>query len=703
MGKFVDSFVEQDNAESFDENSLHELEKSSLQIIWLRRAISAHLAVLIMESSVELSPRYLSSFLRTIEELSPILTILRSNGHRRWDDSGFSSILPVLIPDDEQQDDVFAFDVRTLLSSYYDVLAASIKTDWCALFQGSGSTGGSNFNFTAHSLYQRLESLLSTCEDGVLACQIIDLVALVVIQNQNSTIDGIELSWKTLTTVYAGCSVSEVMLPEVSSRLLCRPPAFHRIIQRFTQNSGAMRDVRGALDALNRFASASTRLMKENALLRYSFLNHWALIMTKSRGSPHDEIRKLVCSLRFYVEDISKDIRGSSFMSSRRASRVTSNAQAKGKKENALHPVDSATDLDIPNLTAKSFPIFYEGLLYGIVASFALVKPGRNTGNDTSPFKDIELLSRLFRDMAEIFSENSKLFPQRTMGVVVRACAMVVLTCERQVLDCITWRNKQPFLPRADGDTDFASSAFLQTLIDKMAFNCAGSAILFGDLIKSQAKQGRPTAKGGSSNVDDLYSDDTDDEIGVGGEDWAYGSYQKAVANVLLQGEKVIDALRVVCTSYNLRHPRIRMTKSEMREVASRDRLLAKVGDEEMKEAISSEEKPGPGREATKPAKALPASTVRRKGKREVSVENTSTSHAEKKPKRRITPVLLPVRSQETKQKSNAELKNVEAEGNIEQVTLARGGQEETSKEVHSDSEESLESNDSFGIDGGWG
>ena len=165
----------------------------------------------------------------------------------------------------------------------------------------------------------------------------------------------------------------------------------------------------------------------------------------------------------------------------------------------------------------------------------------------------------------------------------------------------------------------------------------------------------------------------------------------------------MIDALRVVCTSYNLRHPRIRMTKSEMREVASRDRLLAKVGDEEMKEAISSEEKPGPGREATKPAKALPASTVRRKGKREVSVENTSTSHAEKKPKRRITPVLLPVRSQETKQKSNAELKNVEAEGNIEQVTLARGGQEETSKEVHSDSEESLESNDSFGIDGGWG
>lgn len=705
MGKFVDGLVKQDDAGSFDENAL-QLEKNSLQIIWLRRAISANLALLIKESSVELSPQYLSSFLRTIEQLSSVLKILRSNGHRRWDDPDCCSILPVLAPDDEQQDDVFAFDVRTLLSTYYDVFAASIQTDWCALVQGSGhteSTSRSSFNFTAHSLYQRLDSLLSTCEDGVLACQIIDLVALVVIQNQNLTIDGIEMSWKTLTTVYAGCSVSEVMLPEVRDRLLCRPPAFCRIIQRFTQNSGLTRDVRSALDALDRFASASTRLMKENSLLRYSFLNHWALIMTKSCESPYDELRKLVRSLRLYVEDISQDIRGSSSMSSRRARRVTSNSQ--GKREKALHPEDSATDLNIPNLTAKSFPVFYEGLLYGIVASFALVKPGRSTGNGNSPFKDIQLLSRLFRDMAEMFSENSKLFPQRTMGVVVRACAMVVSTCERQVLDSVTWRNKQPFLPRTDDDIDFASSAFLQTLIDNMAFNCAGSAILFGDLIKSQAKQGRPTAKDGPMNAsdDDLYSGDTDDEIGVGGEDWAYGSYQKAVANLLLQGEKVIDALRVVCTSYNLRHPRIRMTKSEKREVASRDRLLAKVRDEEKKEASSSEEKSVPGREATRPAKALPASTVRRKGKRKVAVENASTSHAEKKAKRRITPVLVPVRSPEAKQKSNAELKTLEAEGNAEQVTFAKGEQEETSKEVHSDSEESLQSNDSFGIDGGWG
>lgn len=150
--------------------------------------------------------------------------------------------------------------------------------------------------------------------------------------------DGIELSWKALTTVYAGCSASEVMLPEVSGRLLCRPPAFRRIIQRFSQNSGATRDVRSALDALDRFASTSTRLMKENALLRYSLLNHWALIMTKSCGSPYDELRKLVRSLRFYLEDISQDIRGSSSMSSRRARRVTSNARAKGKKERLFIP-----------------------------------------------------------------------------------------------------------------------------------------------------------------------------------------------------------------------------------------------------------------------------------------------------------------------------------------------------------------------------
>ena len=517
--------------------------------------------------------------------------------------------------------------------------------------------------------------------------------------------DGIELSWKTLTTVYAGCSVSEVISPEVSGRLLCRPPAFGRVIQRFAQDSGAKRDVRAALDAFDRFASTSTRVMKENALLRYSFLNHWALVATKRSGSPCDELRKLVYSLRFYLEGMSQDIRASSCssQSSLRASRAKSNVQAEGKKGKNLHPVDSETDIDLPNLTAKSFPVFYEGLLYGITASFALVKPGANTGNDTSPFKEIQLLSRLFRDMAEMFSKNAKLFPQRTMGVVVRACAMIVSTCERQVLDCVTWRNKQPFLLRTEGDTDYASSAFLQTLIDNMAFNCAGSAILFGDLVKSQAKQGRPmpnAAKGHSRNDsddDDIYSDNTDDEIGVGGEDWAYGSYQKAVASLLLQGEKVIDALRIVCTSYNLRHPRIRMTKSEKREVASRDRPPAKVRDEEKKEMSSSEERPGPDRKATRQVKTLPATTVRRKGKRKVAVEKMPTSQLEKKTKRRITPALVAVRPQEAERKSITGPKTVGAEGYSAQDA------EEISNGFCSDSEDSAESNDSFGIDGGWG
>jgi len=704
LDKFANTVVAEDAAEIFDEVSSHDLETNSLQIICLRREVLVHLAVLDQEGSAELPSRYNLSLVSTIEQLSPILKVLRSKVQRRCGDPGSSSDLPVLIPDDAPGD-VFALDLRRLLSSYYDALASSIQSEPRAFAQVCDETSReSTSHLTAYSLYQRLSSLLSSCEDGVLASQIIDLVAIIVVQCQDSkTFEGTELSWKALTTVYAGCSASDVMSPEVSDRLLRRPPAFCHVIRRLRQDFVAKRDVVAALGVLDRFASTSTRLMKENALLRYLLLNHWALIMTKSCGSPFTEARKLVHSLRFYIEDMSKDLRpSSSSSSSRRALRAKSSQQTKGK---ALPPEDSATDIDIPNLTAKSFPVFFEGILYATIASFAVVEPRVNTGNGASPFKDIQLYSRLFRDMAQMYSESSKLFPQRTMGVVVRACAIVVSTCERQVLDCVTWRNKQPFCSRADGDSDYASSAFLQTLIDHMAFNCAGSAILFGDLVKSQAKQGRPApsmAKDGSRKASDeeMYSDDssTDDEIGVGGEDWAYGSHQKAVANLLLQGEKVIDALRVICTSYNLRHPRVRMTKSELREMTYQDRLLSKANEEEKKEASSSEEKSGPGRQETQPAKAMLASAVRRKGKRRVTGDQTSSTHAEKNVKRRITPSLVSVRPQEAQQNLTAVLEN-----NTEQVAYAKEKQEETNQEDHSDSDQSLKSDDSFGIDGGWG
>ena len=716
--KFVDNLIVQDDcAEVSGGNSALELlETKALQIIWLRRAISAHLTVLIRTDSIKMPPGNLLSLLKVIALLSPTLKILRRNGHRPMIDKGPAVILPVLISD-EALHDVFVDDARTLLSAYYDILAATIQSDRFEFAQNSGSNESAgeseSSNLMACSLYHEMEKELLSCEDGVLACQIIDLVAIIVVKTQDSAVDGLELSWKTLTTVYAGCSTSEVMSPEVSARLLRRPPAFCRVLQQCTRDSGAKKDAISALSVLDRFASTSTRLMKENVLVRYSLLNHWALIMTKFHGSPCADLRKLVQSLRLYVEDMSRDLRAStSARRSRGNSRHRLQPKSKGK---ILLSEASATDVDIPHLTAKSFPVFYEGLLYAIAVSFALANPGVKCEDGASPFKDIQLQSRLFRDMAEMFTESSKLFPQRTMGAVVRACALVVSTCERQVIDCITWRNKQPFLPSADADADCASSAFLQTLIDNMAFNCAGSAILFGDLVKSQAKQRRsaPSTTGdgprnGSDKDDDTYFDYSDDDIGVGGENWAYGSNQKAVANLLLQGEKVIDALRAICTSYNLRPPRVRMTKSEMREVASRDRILSKVKDEEKKEASSSDERPRPGREAMQPARALPASTVRRKGKRKVASEESSSTgtHARKKGKRRISPNLVTTRSElkAVEQAPAADTNdNVESGKKVAEQKPNSTNSLKIRKDEYSDSDESFKSKDSFGIDGGWG
>ena len=432
MVKFADKLIVKDDCAevSGGDSALELLETKALQIIWLRRAISAHLTVLIRTDSIKMPSGNLLSLLKVIALLSPTLKILRSNGHRPMIDKGPAVILPVLISD-EALHDVFVDDARTLLSAYYDILAATVQSDRFEFAQNSGSNESAgeseSSNLTACSLYHEMEKELLSCEDGVLACQIIDLVAIIVVKTQDSAVDGLELSWKTLTTVYAGCSTSEVMSPEVSARLLRRPPAFCRVLQQCTRDSGAKKDAISALSVLDRFASTSTRLMKENVLVRYSLLNHWALIMTKFHGSPCADLRKLVQSLRLYVEDMSRDLRAStSARRSRGNSRHRLQPKSKGK---ILLSEALATDVDIPHLTAKSFPVFYEGLLYAIAVSFALANPGVKCEDGASPFKDIQLQSRLFRDMAEMFTESSKLFPQRTMGAVVRACALVVSTC----------------------------------------------------------------------------------------------------------------------------------------------------------------------------------------------------------------------------------------------------------------------------------
>ena len=147
------------------------------------------------------------------------------------------------------------------------------------------------------------------------------------------------------------------------------------------------------------------------------------------------------------------------------------------------------------------------------------------------------------------------------------------------------------------------------------------------------------------------------------------------------------------------------MTKSEMREVASRDRILSKVKDDEKKEASSSDERPRPGREAMQPARALPASTVRRKGKTKVASDSTGT-HDGKKGKRRISPNLVTTRLElkAVEQAPAADTNDdVESGKKVAEQKPNSTNSLKIRKDEYSDSDESFKSKDSFGIDGGWG
>lgn len=681
------------------------LERNAVQIICLRREILHHIEHLMEQGRAELSEARLSSVLATIEQISPAMKMLRKNYPAGHESDGFPILCPSEAPleaPSEAHASLSVVQMRSLLSAYYDVLAASIKSDCCLLTADTSaepsesSESSAKIVLQARPLYEKLKVLSTQCEDAVLACHIIDLVSIVAFKSGATNINGCELSWAVLHTVYAGNS--NVSLSDTGSCLAHHPPAFVSAIEKFTHAAAERADLAAALGALDKYASNCPRQMRENCVFRYSLLSHWGL-SSLSGAPPCSDLKLLTESLRMCLDDIAQDIEGTARQTRRKKQPKKAEMRSREPTSDCL-PID----IDIPALTAKSFPVFFEGLLHMIVASFALAKPGRGevyqskgAGNVvTSPYKQILDLSRVFRDLAEIFASRFKLFPRRTLTSVVRACAMVVRSCERQVLDCLKWRNAQPLLKHSDRDkgvVDLASSKFLQSLVDNIAYNCAGSAILFCDLIKVQAKKKHPDDEDKGCVYDDDDDEPYTDVVGINGENWAYASSHKAVANLLLRGEKLLDALRAICASYNLSPPRIRITRTEKVE-ATRGDPQAK----DMRVAASATNQP--------PTRVydLLASSLRRKSGGKETAAATSTSS--KKERRRVTPEPIAVsfgastaNGERPSKPAGAEAKH--GDGGIDNYNFESEKDEEEGGA--SDSEESLKSEDSFGVDGAWG
>jgi len=734
MNSFVASLMHDDEDEMGDASSsaTEELERSVIHIICLRREVLRHIKHLAEQGRVELSATRLYSILATIENLSPALEALRKN-HPGID--GRESCLSVSLSDasSEELAYVSVIQMRSLLSAYYDVLEASIKSIRCTLIADSSSTVLSQpiaetCLLHTRPVFEKLKVLLLQCEDAFLACRIVDLVSILCFKGsagRGSTTPGAgaickgsKLSWAVLHTVYAGHS--SIASPDASDRLARPPPAFTYAVRKFTKDAAHKTDAASALAALDKYASLSTLQMKENAVLRYAFLSHWGL-SSLFQASPCEDLRNLIESLRAYLENISEDIEG--------ACRQT--RQKKRPKKDTEKPRERnlgclPTDIDIPGLTAKSFPVFFEGLLHTIVVFFSLAMPGNGAGYlhkdhdshdsvSSSPYDQIQVFSRLFRDMAEIFASRFKLFPRRMLTTVVRASFLIVESCERQVLNCLTWRNAQPMFKHSDlkkGRIDYASSRFLQNLVDAMAYNCAGSAILFCDLVKSQAKKKQSHMEDAGCDDDGDYEPSID-VVGIEGENWAYASSHKSIANLLLRGEKLLDSLRAICSSYNLCPPRVRITKSEKVAGSERDaraNLRASTRTPAKTSARVNE---------------LPASSLRRKvGANDSAVADVAASPcSSKKKKQRVTPEPISIESNAASPGNKAtgthrsEIIRATAHEDDGITTLnhdaknekdgkdgAATDPEESPKTEDSESDSDSDSEtDSFGADGAWG
>ena len=624
-----------------------------VQVIGLRKEILSHVHHLMVYDGhgIDFATAHILSLLESVKILSAALPVMRKH-YDYCDGNDEGATLPsepiiLLAESTAEEASITVFQVISLLSSYYDVLISFIQSDQCVLtseaVSGEGEAGQNGL--MAQTMFEKIAVLLDSCDDSALACQILDFLSAIVVKSDVQQIEGRNVSWTVLHTIYVGNVDAFKSVDDTDHR----PPALERVLQQVIRrrNRGG---VPLALEALDRYALNSTKRFRENFAIKYWLLSYWGLA-TLSGNSLCDDLSKLVDSLDSFLGTISPS--GEASIGSERLRKKTR---------------DPKEEAEVPALTAKSYPVFFEVLLHMIIASFEMACPGEFGKVEPnkvagSPYRDIRGLSRLFRYVAQLYATKFKLFPRQTLTVVVKACGIMVKASERQVLNCMEWRNAQPMLSNSDkkkGVVDAASSKFFQALIDSLAYNCTGSAIIFCDLVKSQGKRSQL-----ESDEDSDYEDD-----GIDGEKWVYASSHKAVANLLLRSERVLESFRAVCATYNLAPPRIRISKSE-REKALADSLT------------KSDSTAG----ALKPVNKLTAGIVRRKTnarqKRNRSeFSNDSASNGT------------------NKSASDNGFPQVEsAENNDVEV----GSEFEKKEEDGFDAEESSRTSDSFGADGGWG
>ncbi len=379
--------------------------------------------------------------------------------------------------------------------------------------------------------FQKILGYLRECEDADISFLLMEILCVFAQRRKRELLDlVVDASWRDIHTIYSktGGHSAQISL------------AFVEVLRRFQQTSPQRNQTseRVLLATVVKAALNQTKEFTRNSLLRHALLRHWGLITLSIETSGlryFIHISKLIAELRSYLNSIN-EVQGDDFVAT-----LANAAKVPTTSNDAVVP-------SIPGLTGASFAIYYELMLYSVVAMFAICPPFIASSTEAckraSPYQHLQQLMQSFSQLVGLLRENMRLFPRRLFLVFLSCCKHLMKLIVRQVRCCVDWRNSRPLLSfkeKAAGVDDLGSIHYLQDLLETCAANVPISILTFCKFISLQA-----TGKRSFESEDSSTSEPED------GASWAFQLYGKKVKVLASTAENVLFFLRDTAASHNL-------------------------------------------------------------------------------------------------------------------------------------------------------
>ena len=375
------------------------------------------------------------------------------------------------------------------------------------------------------------KQLIDYCQDASLAKQLLDILFLLTSRINIKRTQSI--TWKVLHTIYVDnpdvLTLDQNRQSDLRSGISRTPKAFSYFIQTQIDQNSSYPEIITALKSLRKIATTSTKRYEQCSNLRFFLLAYLSLL------KPEESISQFE-NLFAVLEQVGDS--------------TTAEIETKNTRRNTKSFV-----APIPGLNDFSYPIFFEILIYVLLAFIAISSPKAQSSYTEkmveNPFKSIEELCLLFGKAISLFSQKLQGFTKQYFRSILRACFVLLKVLKHKVEKCFLWRSMQPVLTseqKRNGRIDPASISFLQSLIDDVV-RCTYSIIEFCCKMRREAQNQQVEVSDTFKRSDNIEEYNSKNTLG---HKWAFAANVKSITLLDLRCEALIDNLRATCRNYNL-------------------------------------------------------------------------------------------------------------------------------------------------------